>query len=159
MALNGSAFFAVSTKAGERYTRDGSFVVDGEGYLATTDGDRVAGKSGFLKVGNANFTVDGQGNVKDEKGNSVGALKLVSFQSASELKKIGNSLFVNQSNQAAQDATGSTVMQGNLETSNTDVASEMLNMMSASRKFENQPARREDDRRNAGRAVNDIGKV
>lgn len=159
LAINGSAFFAVSTTAGERYTRDGSFVVDSNGYLATSDGNQVAGTSGFLKVGNAGFTVDGQGNVKDDKGNAVGTLKLVSFDRTSELKKAGNNLFVNASNQPAKAAGDSTVMQGYLETANTDVTSEMLNMMSASRLFETSQRVVKMIDETLGRAVNDIGKV
>lgn len=159
IAINGGAFFAVSTTAGERYTRDGSFVVDSEGYLATSDGNRVAGTNGLLKVGNANFTVDGRGDVKDEKGNAVGTLKLVSFEKTSELKKAGGSLFVNASNQPAKTDTDSAVMQGYLETSNTDVTSEMLNMMSASRLFETSQRVVKMIDETLGRAVNDIGKV
>jgi len=159
LAINGNAFFAVSTKAGERYTRDGNFVVDSQGYLATSDGDRVAGTNGFLRVGNVNFTVDAQGNVKDEKGAAVGALRLVSFADTAGLKKAGNNLFMNESNQAAAAAQGSAVMQGYLEASNTDITTEMLNMMSASRMFETSQRVVKMIDETLGRAVNDIGKV
>jgi flagellar basal body rod protein FlgG len=41
VAIAGSGFFAVQTARGERFTRQGGFERDAEGYLATVGGERV----------------------------------------------------------------------------------------------------------------------
>ena len=46
LAVEGQAFFTVSTAAGDRYTRDGRFTVDPQGRLITQAGDLVQGASG-----------------------------------------------------------------------------------------------------------------
>ena len=38
VAIDGAAFFAVQTAAGERYTRNGSFQINAQGQLVTSDG-------------------------------------------------------------------------------------------------------------------------
>jgi flagellar basal-body rod protein FlgF len=43
LALEGEGFFSVQTEDGERYTRNGSFLIDRDGYLVTKDGFRVLG--------------------------------------------------------------------------------------------------------------------
>ena len=159
LAIAGDGFFAVSTTAGERYTRDGNFAVNGEGYLVTSDGNRVAGTNGFLKVDTANITVDAKGNVTNAEGTSLGTLKIVSFADITGLKKAGNNLFINENNQQAQTAEGVEVHQGVLETSNSDITNEVINMMSASRSFETSQRIVKMIDETLGRAVNDIGKV
>ena len=48
-ALDGKGFIAVETEKGERYTRNGSFTIDKEGYLVTKDGLKVLGENGLFK--------------------------------------------------------------------------------------------------------------
>ena len=55
LAITGDGFFNVefTNKAGEtstKYTRDGAFVVDTEGYLVTKDGDYVLGQNGRIRI-------------------------------------------------------------------------------------------------------------
>lgn len=159
LAIAGEGFFAIATTAGERYTRDGNFAVDNEGYLVTSDGNRVAGRNGFLRVNSLDFTVDTQGNVTNAEGDNVGSLKIVTFADTGGLRKTGNGLFVNYTNQAAQVAEDPVVQQGCLETSNTDITSEILDMMSASRTYETSQRMVKMIDETLGKAVNEIGKV
>ena len=46
LALEGSGFFAVLTRAGIRYTRNGSFQQSSDGKLVTAQGDAVLGEQG-----------------------------------------------------------------------------------------------------------------
>ena len=160
MAITGDGFFTVSTTAGERYTRNGSFFAgQGDGYLVTGDGNRVSGTNGFIKVTSPNFIVDEKGNVLNADGTSAGTLKIVSFADLSGLRKVGNGLFINEANQAVQAADNASVRQGYLESSNTDITSEMLDMMSASRTYETSQRMVKMIDETLNRAVNDIGKV
>lgn len=159
MAITGDGFFTVSTTAGERYTRNGSFSLDRDGYLITGDGNRVSGTNGFIKVTSPDFIVDEKGNVLNADGTSAGTLKIVSFADMTGLRKVGNGLFINETNQATQAAKNAIVRQGYLESSNTDITSEMLDLMSASRTFETSQRMVKMIDETLNRAVNDIGKV
>lgn len=159
LAISGDGFFAVSTTAGERYTRDGSFTLNSEGYLTTADGNRVAGKSGFIKVTSPDFKVDEKGNVTNADGTNAGTLKIVSFADTTGLKKVGNGLFINETNQPVKTADKAVVRQGYLESSNTDITSEMLELMSASRTYETSQRMVKMIDETLGRAVSEIGKV
>lgn len=159
LAITGDGFFAVSTTAGERYTRDGSFTLNSEGYLTTADGNRVVGKSGFIKVTSPDFIVDEKGNVTNADGTNAGTLKIVSFADNTGLKKVGNGLFINEANQPVKTAERAIVRQGYLESSNTDITSEMLELMSASRTYETSQRMVKMIDETLGRAVSEIGKV
>ncbi len=158
-SIAGDGFFVVSTTAGDRYTRDGNFTINNEGYLVTSDGNRVSGTNGFLKIDMTNVTVDSAGNITNAEGTSLGTLRVVSFADKTGLKKAGNNLFLNENNQQAQTAQNAVIRQGSLETSNTDITSETLNMMAASRSFETSQRIVKMIDETLGRAVNDIGKV
>ncbi|MGL4524614.1 MAG: flagellar hook-basal body protein [Spirochaetia bacterium] len=54
-------FFVIETPYGDRYTRNGSFVLGKEGYLVTKDGYRVMGENGAIQVKLNNFRVDSDG--------------------------------------------------------------------------------------------------
>lgn len=56
-------FFVIETPYGERYTRNGSFILGKEGYLVTKDGYRVMGENGPIQTKLHNFRVDSDGVV------------------------------------------------------------------------------------------------
>ena len=81
----------METANGERYTRDGNFAVDADGYLVTADGNYVLGENGRIYVGSDTFTVAPDGSVTGE--NAVpDKLRLVTFEDGS-LRKQGDSLY------------------------------------------------------------------
>lgn len=159
LAIAGDGFFAVSTLAGERYTRNGAFMLNSEGFLVTADGNRVLGTGGFIQLNSPEFSVDELGNVINAEGETAGSLKLVHFEDKAGLSKLGDGLFINRSNQAAQAADGVKVFQGFLETSNTEAANEVFELMAASRTYETSQRviRMLDD--SLAKAVNEIGRV
>ena len=63
-ALNGNGFFCIQTSQGIRYTRNGSFSVDKDGYLVLNQAGRVLNKEGQpVQIKNENFTVDSKGHI------------------------------------------------------------------------------------------------
>ena len=63
-ALSGSGFFCVQTADGERYTRNGAFYVDQEGYLSLAEAGRVLSVDNQpILIANENFNVDARGNI------------------------------------------------------------------------------------------------
>lgn len=137
-ALGENGFFCIDTPGGIRYTRNGSFNVDDEGYLNLNGMGRVEGRDGQpIRIDNEEFNVDGQGVIRssqvDETGAPVvlGALRVVDFADYEALHKEDYGMF--STNQAAQEVEQPTVLWKMLERSNVDMVEEMTNMMSSQR--------------------------
>ena len=149
-AIDGNGFFAIAftDKQGNtsvKYTRDGSFTVNAEGYLVTKDGDYVLNATGamngdpdeenFIRVDpNATIAVNKLGYIF-QNDQIVGTLGMVDIDNYDYLEKYGENLYnlLDGGNRIATDAN---VEQGVLETSNVNVINEMVNMISVSRAYE-----------------------
>lgn len=141
IALGGKGFFAIQTPAGERYTRDGNFIIGKEGILLSKDGYPVLGEKGIIHVENDKFTVNEDGIISlQEEDEVVDRLKLVRFDNERYLKKVGNNLYAtNDIAGNAHIAEGSErpkFLQGYMETSNVNVVNEMVRMIEVNRAYE-----------------------
>lgn len=141
LALEGDGFFAISfkNKSGNestRYTRDGSFTVNNDGALVTKDGDYVLGQGGQITIpeGADKISIDEMGNIYAD-GEFVDQLQLVNFENYDYLKKYGENMYIAVDGAVQKDAECK-VDQGYIETSNVNVVSEMVEMISVSRAFE-----------------------
>ena len=134
LALDGKGFFCIQTPGGTRYTRNGSFTINGDGVLATKDGHPVLGKGGEIKIDGANVSVDEEGNVSVD-GSEVGTLKVVSVSQPESLKKMGNTLFASGGS-AEKEAEGFKIREGYVETSNVNAIRAMTEMIDISRSYE-----------------------
>ena len=130
-ALKGEGFFAIKTKSGEVYTRNGHFFVSPDGTLVDANGNPVLSieDTPIVLDPNKKVTVTEDGIVYQGK-QKVAVLKVVNFQSVTPL---GNSYYVGQGTSQATDAA---VLQGYLESSNVDPVKEMVNLINAQRRFE-----------------------
>ncbi|PIE98341.1 MAG: flagellar basal-body rod protein FlgF [Treponema sp.] len=147
IALEGGGFFCVETPAGEKYTRNGNFLVGVEGYLMTKEGYPVMGENGRLFLQDLEYTIkkDGEIYVKpitDPEADAVflDRLKIVEFENDRFLKKNGDSFYLDtQLSGTAISAEGPSrgvVIQGFLETSNVNVVNEMVRMIEVNRAYE-----------------------
>ncbi|WP_418791118.1 flagellar basal-body rod protein FlgF [Phosphitispora sp. TUW77] len=133
MAIAGNGYFVVQNDNGTYYTRNGSFTVDGEGYLVTSQGDMVVGQAGPINLGDANdVVVDGSGNIS-ANGENIGTLRLVTVANQQELTKVGDSLFTGGQ---VVDGIDGQVKQKFIESSNVNVITEMVNMITTMRAYE-----------------------
>lgn len=144
-ALAGNGFFCIRTNDGEtRYTRNGSFAVDNEGYLVLNDQGRVLGANGQpIQIRNENFSVDSKGRIQGRNVTYVngqaqvnvedfGTLRIVDFADYNQLHREDNGLF--STDQAVLQASENTqVLWQRLENSNVDMVEEMTAMMSSQR--------------------------
>ena len=172
-AIDGNGFFAIAftDKQGNtsvKYTRDGSFTVNTEGYLVTKDGDYVLNATGamngdpsrnnFIQVDpNATVTVNKMGYVIQNE-QVVGTMRLLDVDNYDYLEKYGENMYnlLDGGNRIATDAK---VEQGVLETSNVNVVNEMVNMITIQRAYEaNQKVITSIDS-TLDRAVNNVGRV
>ncbi len=99
IALNGAGFIPVTTTAGEiRYTRDGSFMTDKDGYLITKNGDLVG--AGIQIDASAEKTeIRSNGDVYmykklGEEGEYLGTIPVVQFQNPEGLKDSGGNNYI-----------------------------------------------------------------
>jgi len=141
LGLSGSGFFTIQFAGKDgttstKYTRDGSFTADVNGYLVTKDGDYV------LDVDNTRIKLDPtQPVVIDTRGNVIQndkricTIKITDFEDYNYLEHYGENFFVPV--KGAQTTTGDyTINQGYLETSNVQTVQEMVEMISVSRQYE-----------------------
>ncbi len=140
VAIEGKGFFKIRSRGTTSYTRVGSFALDQNGTLKTTDGFAVLGDSGQeIQLPDAvgkPISIDEQGNIS-VNGTPAGArLQVFTVSDTSRLKKIGNSLYTLQSGATGQVAESARVIQGSLETSNVNMMEEMVRMIDTQRKFE-----------------------
>ena len=146
MAIQGTGFFVVETAEGdELYTRSGNFDTDQQGSLVTPQGHVLAG--GFSVPIGAQITVDAEGMVTarvdgEEEAQQLGQLQLARFANPSGLEGLGAGLYrpTEASGEASlgianTDGYGA-VMGQTLETSNVDVAEELIAMILAQRSYE-----------------------
>lgn len=137
VAIVGEAFFVVKTAAGERYTRDGAFKLDGAGRLVTSGGDPVLTTSGPITLspqdGEAWIAADG--TVLTAKG-PRGQLRLVRFADPQTLRAEGGNLFGSSRQPTEIRADQVRLAAGVLETSNVQPALEMSRVMEVTRAYD-----------------------
>ena len=139
LAIEGQGFFKITTKAGDRYTRDGRFRTDDTGRVTTQKGDVVADEGGGeitidpTKPGEISISPDGVVSQGTERIGKVGVFK---FDSLSALEKTGDNLYQNASNQQASAASDAKVRQGMLESSNVNPIVQITRMIEVNRAYE-----------------------
>ncbi|WP_372784913.1 flagellar basal-body rod protein FlgF [Phenylobacterium sp.] len=139
VAIDGQGFFKITTKAGDRYTRDGHFRTDDTGRVTTQGGDVVSDDGGGeitidpAKTGQLTIAPDGTVSQGTERIGKVGVFK---FDSLSALQKTGSNQYQNPSNQQATAVTDVKVRQGMLEGSNVNPILEITRMIEVSRAYE-----------------------
>jgi flagellar basal-body rod protein FlgF len=118
LAIEGSGFFAVQTKAGVRYTRDGNFNLNAQRQLVNGQGDLVLGEQGPIQVPSGKMTVSNDGTVSVD-GAIVAKVKLVDFAPGTALAPEGNTNFIAPDG-SEKPATSASLRQGMLESSNSN---------------------------------------
>lgn len=159
IALDGEGFVAVQTPRGERYTRAGSFTLDSNGQLVTQEGHLVIGKNGPITLPQGSITIGEDGSIGVDN-QTFNRLKLVRFNNPQEaLSKEGHTLFAAKEKEKPQEAVNLRVVQGALETSNTETISEMAAMIKNSREFESLQKNISILMNDLRRATSEIGKL
>ena len=156
LALIGDAFFVIETVDGERFTKNGAFYVDNEGYLVDGNKNFLLGQNGRINVGGTNFTVSEQGVITIDN-QVVDTIRVVSFADNQALRKQGSSLFF--TTEAPITPNPFRMLQGSLEASNVDIGREMVNMLTLYRTYETNQRMLTLMDESVGRAVNDIGRL
>lgn len=147
LAIQGNGFFQVLLPDGTTaYTRDGSFQTDSQGQLVTSSGFPIQ-PTITIPANAQSITVGRDGTVSVLQSGSttpvqVGSLQLTTFINPAGLESKGENLYVEtvasgspSTNTPGTNGVGS-LAQGYTETSNVNVAEELVNMIQTQRAFE-----------------------
>lgn len=157
LAIDGKGFFAVQTANGVRYTRNGSFTKSAQGELVNSEGNRVLGQNGPVRINGGQMNISDDGSISVD-GVQIDRLRVVDFANEKQLQKEGNSLYTAPEGTQTQTATGQ-VKQGYLEMSNVNVISEMVNMISGFRAYEVNGKVVQSHDQLLDKAVNEVGRL
>jgi flagellar basal-body rod protein FlgG len=148
LVIQGKGFFQVRRPSGElAYTRAGSFHLDRDGNIVTSDGNPVEPQI-TVPADAQSISIAQDGTVSYMQPNQTaaqqaGQIQLANFQNPAGLNSLGGSLY--SPTDASGDATVGTpggqegmgsVMQGYVEQSNVSVVEEFINLIVAQRGYE-----------------------
>ena len=167
LMIRGSGFFTVMTDEGIRYTRDGSFQLDSDGFLVDGMGAKVFGETGFIRVeqtrGNVTVLDDGkvmQGGSDGHPPQEIDTLRISDFNKPYRLVRMGNSYFRPlQPNNPVVRSDGFVIKQGYLESSNVDNIKMMVDMITAHRHYEMLSKAVQSEDATLDKTVNTVGKM
>lgn len=165
VALDGRGFFAISftNKQGvttTKYTRDGEFTIDVDGYLRTKDGDYVLNEGGgqiVVPTNAVDVVIDRQGNIFAD-GEYADTIQITDFEDYNYLKKYGENMYDTVDGAVPVESEAS-VIQGYLEMSNINVVSEMVEMITITRAYEAAQKAIQSADTMTEKAVNQVGRV
>jgi flagellar basal-body rod protein FlgG len=148
MVIQGKGFFQVRRPSGElAYTRAGSFHLDKDGNMVTSDGNPLepamtipatAQAISIAQDGTVSYTLPGQTAAQQ-----AGQIQLANFPNPAGMNSLGGNLYTptDASGDPTVGAPGGqeglgTVMQGYVENSNVSVVEEFINLIVAQRGYE-----------------------
>lgn len=147
LAIDGNGFFELENDSGEKvYSRAGQFRINGEGYLTSVAGQKLA-QGVQIPPDAVDLRISSDGVVSARLGNDVertelGTLELATFPSVDALEAVGQNAF------APTEASGAPsfgkpgesgygkLRQGFLEMANVDLVDEMTNLVMAQRAYQ-----------------------
>lgn len=167
----GTMVFAAATENEEvRYTKNGTFAVNAEGVLTTSEGFPVLDENQqSIQVGSTDFTVQENGQIILADGTQGSRLWIGHTENPEQFVKEGQNLlrwagnpeetpqFID--NVALLNTTDSFIKQGFIEQSNVDLTKTMTDMMTTYRGFESNQKVIQAYDRSMEKAVNEIGRV
>jgi flagellar basal-body rod protein FlgF len=159
--VKGSGFLTVMTSEGIRYTRNGNLSLNKEGLLVTSDGSKVMGKDGVIKIDKdaGAISINENGEVVQD-GETIETLRISDFNKPYSLVREGNGYFNTQdSDEKVIQSDGFAIEQGFLEESNVSVIGNMVNMISAYRNYEADQKAVQSQDQTLDKAVNQIGRL
>jgi flagellar basal-body rod protein FlgG len=148
VVIQGNGFFQVRTANGQlAYTRDGSFQLDKDGALVTSNGDFIepqitipasAQSITIAPDGTVTYTQPGQ-----SASQKAGQIQIAGFQNPAGLNSLGKNLYqptdasgaATVANPGGQEGLG-TLLQGYTEQSNVSIVQEFINLIVAQRAYE-----------------------
>jgi len=144
LAIQGDGFFEVQRVDGTiGYTRDGSFKLNAQGQVVTSDGLPLLSGFQSIPVGAAvSIAENGQVTTQTASGTQTFRLTMTRFANPSGLRSMGGNIYEEtaasgppENGSPGENGYG-TIMQGYIESSNVNIVEEMVNLITAQRAYE-----------------------
>lgn len=146
VAISGEGFFKVMKDGQPMYTRDGSFKIDANGLLVTSDGYPLE-PAITIQPNTTSLNISPDGKVTGVLPGSsdavpIGNIELSMFANPAGLSRMGQNLYSSttasgEATSGAPSANGAgSLSQYNLEASNVQIVEEMVRMITAQRAYE-----------------------
>ena len=136
VAIQGEGFFVVDTPEGERFTRNGSFMLNNQRQLTTISGEVVQGTGGAIEVPEGAVININQSGAVTSGPLEIGKIRIVQFENPQKLDRIGHNLYAAGEGVDAQDVENASILTGALERSNVNMIREMTSLIKVSRFYE-----------------------
>lgn len=150
LAIDGMGYFEIlQLDNSKAYTRAGNFQADATGTIVDENGNRLSivddqgndinRVDGPYTFSRNNFQVDSKGTVTMKEGNvdvTVGKIRILDVIGNNSMISAGDNLFVPKPGVELLESKDYSIMQGYLELSNVDIATEMTDMLMTQRAFQ-----------------------
>lgn len=159
-AIAGPGYFVVQTPGGNRYTRQGSFQLDGKGQVVTIEGFPLLDKTNrpiVKPAGSNRFEVSPSGTIVSDAG-PIGQFQVVTFTDEQSMKKSGAGMFDSDAAPQPADAK-TTVRQGMIEGSNVQSILEVTSLIEISRRYQAAQNMLNTENDLSLKAIQQLGKV
>lgn len=136
LAIKGEGYFVLDTPLGERFTRNGRFLLDTDGQLVNSQGFPVLGDDGnpiVFAPTESDIQIDSDGTISTESG-AVGTIGVVRFADEQALLRTTQGFYA--ADAEPEPAVDARIIQGAIEESNVEPVVEMTRMMQVLRDFQ-----------------------
>lgn len=137
LAISGEGYFSIETDRGIRYTRNGSFRLDPDGYIVNTANQPLLDEDNrkiLVDVQFQELNIAPDGTITTAPGQTQ-KITLVSFSNPQVLKQVGNGLY-DAGSHRPQVATNVRILERTLEKSNVNPILEMTSMIEVMRAYQ-----------------------
>lgn len=160
-AIDGNGFFTLQDLQGNlKYSRDGRFQVDEEGYIANSQGYRligqINGETAPIQINNSDINLNPDGTFT--VGEDTISFMITKFNDMGALSKESANCYISRDEYGEID-TESHVKQGALERSNVDIVETITEMISIMRNYESNQRVIQSIDETLGKTVNEVGKI
>ena len=137
MAIQGEGFFVVQSDAyGQVLTRNGQFEINATGNLILPGVGNVLNSNGQpVTLNGSDFSLSSDGRIL-ENGVATQSLYIANVGNKNDLKQVGTGFFQTQNGFQAAGQNTFTTVQGSIEKANTDMTTEMSQIISRQNNFQ-----------------------
>lgn len=160
LAIKGDGFFVVQTPAGERYTRNGRFQLDGDGQIVNSNGYALLGDGGgaiTVPPGSGSISISRDGTISTANGGNIGTIGVVTFANQRAMQRGDGGLFI--ADQPPLPAEDAEIIQGSIENSNVKAVVQITEMIQVMRSYQQAQRIVDSENERVTRAIRSLTQV
>ncbi|MFW6273419.1 MAG: flagellar basal-body rod protein FlgF [Halanaerobium sp.] len=161
LALQGDGYFEVESEDGNRYLRNGNFVLNTDSEIVTQNGEALLDTEGerIQLIPGEDFSISENGEISFNNGMEGAQINIVSFAEDEELLQTGDNLYQLEEDAGEPIASDAGIAQGFLENSNVEIVKEMVNMIKTNRQYESNQKVISSIDQNLDKVINEVARA